>query len=110
MIYKEQRRNNKMALQGKENFPNLKICIDIEESGEDMDELSLTEEPEIDIDSEGTDKRVLKSVITENSAHASPALQHEDAESGDVQFNVYLNKLDPPKKDIPTLRVFCYVI
>ncbi|XP_052802477.1 nuclear cap-binding protein subunit 3-like [Mya arenaria] len=93
-----------MALEGKESFPNLKICIDNDESDAENDNISLTEDSQIDIDDTESDKRILIPANAETSPPSSPFQQHAVDKKDDVQFNVYLNKLDPPQTEKPTIR------
>ena len=81
----------------KEKLPNLKICIDNEASGSD-DDLSLTEEPEISIEEEQVEREVKKKPepLTEPD---SPLSNHA---TDDVQFNVYLDKLEKLPKSQST--------
>ena len=72
----------------KEKLPNLKICIDNEESGSD-DDLSLTEEPDVSID-DGQSQREVKRKPDPQEPD-SPMSSHA---ADDVQFNVYLDKLE----------------
>ena len=76
----------------KEKLPNLKICIDNEESESD-DNLSLTEEPEVSIDDIQSEREVVRK--TDPAEPDSPASDHA---TDDVQFNVYLDKLEKPKE------------
>ena len=76
----------------KEKLPNLKICIDNEESESD-DNISLTEEPEVSIDDIQSEREVVRK--TDPAEPDSPASDHG---TEDVQFNVYLDKLEKPKE------------
>ena len=68
-----------------ERLPNLKICIDNDSS--DDDSLSLTGDPDINLEENGGDKRI--AVSTVKSLEETPdGVESDD----DVQFNVYLNK------------------
>ena len=86
----------------KEKLPNLKICIDNEDSGSD-DELSLTEEPEISIEEDQVERKVKRK--SEQTEPDSPLSNHA---TDDVQFNVYLDKLEklPEPSSLSNIQVF----
>ena len=92
----------------KEKLPNLKICIDNEESGSD-DNLSLTEEPDVTIEDDQTQREVKrKPEPQEVEEPDSPMSSHAP---DDVQFNVYLDKLEkiPEPKAQPKTQVLLTV-
>ena len=73
----------------KEKLPNLKICIDNEESGSD-DNLSLTEEPDVALEDVQIEREVKRK--PDQQEPDSPMSSH--APDDNVQFNVYLDKLE----------------
>ncbi|XP_060588498.1 nuclear cap-binding protein subunit 3-like isoform X2 [Ruditapes philippinarum] len=83
-----------MASSEKTKLPNLKICIDNDESESDDDRLSLTEEPQISIEEGEEDTRIANPVHDELVVSGSPGSERVLDDDDDVQFNVYLNKLD----------------
>ncbi|WAR02631.1 NCBP3-like protein [Mya arenaria] len=80
------------------------------EGGEGGVELACLSAPrpyrdsQIDIDDTESDKRILIPANAETSPPSSPFQQHAVDKKDDVQFNVYLNKLDPPQTEKPTIR------
>lgn len=95
-----------MASSEKTKLPNLKICIDNDESESDDDHLSLTEEPQISIGDGDEDTRIANPVHGELVVPDSPG--SERVPEDDVQFNVYLDKYDTKPAEIASNRV-CYV-
>ncbi|XP_053375367.1 nuclear cap-binding protein subunit 3-like isoform X2 [Mercenaria mercenaria] len=83
-----------MASTEKTKLPNLKICIDNDESESDDDNLSLTGEPQISLEEGEIDKRVTNPVHEEILVPESPGSERATGAEDDVQFNVYLNKLE----------------
>lgn len=93
-----------MASGEKSKMANLKICIDNDASESDDDNLSLTDETNIVIEDDVSDKRIANPVDDENMVADSPLFDHA-SEKDEVQFNVYLNKLEPRETENPFARV-----
>lgn len=98
-----------MALSESSRLPNLKICIDNEESDGDEDTLSLTDEAHIDLKEEDAEKDITSS-FSKDEVSDSSGVGHAGDADDEVQFNVYLNKIEPKPAEPPTIRVYKYYI
>lgn len=98
-----------MALSESSRLPNLKICIDNEETDGEDDTLSLTDEAHIDLKEEEVEKEIASS-FSKDEVSDSSGVRHAGDADDEVQFNVYLNKIESKPAEPPTIRVYKYYI